>query len=67
MVLFYPLTVINPSATDPHLVVLVYANNTPAEVWIIKATKASLAGRSLGYIQGAILVVNKPVVINAAK
>ena len=43
--------------------VLLYADNRTAESWLIKASKASHAGRALGYIQAA-LMINIPVGIN---
>ena len=62
---FHALTINNPSASDPHPIVLLYADNTTAEAWMIKASKKSLAGRALGRIQAA-LMINNPVGINAA-
>jgi len=61
----HALTIDNPSASDPHPIVLLYANNTTAEAWMIKASKKSLAGQALGRIQAA-LMINNPVGINAA-
>ena len=60
---FHALTIRNPSPADPHPVVCLFADNTTAEAWIIKASKASLAGRALGRIQ-ASLMINNPVGIN---
>ena len=51
------------SPRDPHPVVLLYADNRTAEAWLIKASKASHAGRALGYIQAAIMI-NNPVGTN---
>ena len=59
----YVLTQANPSPADLHPVVLLYADNRSAESWLIKASKASQAGRALGYIQAA-LMINNPVGIN---
>ena len=53
----------SPSPGDPHPVVLLYADNRTAESWLIKASKASHAGRALGYIQAA-LMINNPVGTN---
>ena len=62
---FHALTIDNPSKSDPDPIVLLYADNTAAEAWMIKASKKSLAGRALGRIQAA-LMINNPVGINAA-
>ena len=48
---FYFLTIINMFNTDPHPVVLMCVDNTTAEAWTIKASKASVAVRSLGRTQ----------------
>ena len=44
---------------------LLFADNRTAESWLIKASKASNAGRALGYIQAA-LMINNPVGINVS-
>ena len=62
---FHALTIVNPLPSDPHPIALLYADNTAAEAWMIKASKSSLAGRALGRIQAA-LMINNPVGINAA-
>ena len=54
-----------PDPTNPHPVVLLYADNTTAESWFVKACKRSFIGRALGRIQGA-LMINNPVGINVA-
>jgi len=62
---FHALTVESPPAGDPYPTVLLYADNTAAEAWMIKGSKKSLAGRALGRIQAA-LMINNPVGINTA-
>ena len=51
--------------SDLHPSVLLYADNTTAESWAIKACKHSLIGRALGRIQCA-LMINNPVGISVA-
>ena len=43
-------TAINLSATNPHLVALLYADNATSEAWIIRSSDASLAIRALDHI-----------------
>jgi hypothetical protein len=59
----YVLAKVCPSPGDPHPVVLLYADNSTAESWLIKASKSSHAGRALGYIQAAFMI-NNPVGTN---
>ena len=46
--------------TDPHPTVLLYADNTTAESWLLKGCKSSMIGRSLGRLQCS-LMINSPV------
>lgn len=50
---------------DPYPSVLLYADNTTAESWAIKACKKSFLGRALGRLQCA-LMINNPVGISVA-
>jgi hypothetical protein len=59
---FYHL---DPNPTDPYPSVLLYADNTTAESWAIKACKRSFLGRALGRLQCA-LMINNPVGISVA-
>jgi len=56
---------INPDPSDPYPSVLLYADNTTAESWVIKACKKSFIGRALGRLQCA-LMINNNVGINVA-
>ena len=60
---FY-FTKISPNPTDPYPAVLIEADNTTSESWVIKACKVSLIGRALGRLQCALMITN-PVGINA--
>ena len=51
---------LDSSETDPHPVLLFYADNTAAGSWIKKASSSSEGARALGYIQAA-LMINNPV------
>ena len=53
----------NKDPSDPYPSVLLYADNTTAEAWAIKASKVSFIGRELGRIQCA-LMINNPVGIS---
>lgn len=44
--------------SDPYPTVLLYADNTTAEAWAIKACKKSLIGRSLALLQCALMMDN---------
>ena len=55
----------NKDDSGPFPTVLLYADNTTAEAWAIKACKHSLIGRALGRIQCA-LMINNPVGISVA-
>ena len=55
----------NPDPSDPYPSVLLYADNTTAESWVIKACKKSFIGRALGRLQCA-LMINNNVGINVA-
>ena len=54
---------IDKDPSDPYPVVQLFADNTTAEAWAIKACKKSPIGRSLGRIQCA-LMINNPVGIS---
>ena len=56
----YVLVHLDRSTTDPHPVVLFYADNTAAESWMKKASSCSEGARALGYVQAA-LMINNPV------
>jgi hypothetical protein len=43
---------------DPYPTVLLYADNTTAEAWTIKACKKSMIGRSLALLQCALMINN---------
>ena len=60
---FY-FTKISPDPTDLYPVVLIEADNTTSESWVIKGCKVSLIGRALGRLQCALMITN-PVGINA--
>ena len=62
---FY-FTKTNPDPADPYPVVLIEADNTTSESWVIKACKVSFIGRAQGRLQCA-LMINNPVGINAGR
>ena len=54
---------VDPSAVDPRPMMLFYVDNTAAESWMRKASTSFDGGRSLGYVQAA-LMINNPIGIS---
>ena len=61
---YHVMVQVDPSARDPYPLMELWADNTSAETWILKASKASFIGRALSCIQCA-LMINNPVGITA--
>ena len=57
---YHVMVQVNPSSQDPYPLLELWADNTSAESWILKASKSSLIGRALSRIQCA-LMINNPV------
>ena len=61
---YHVMAQLAPSQTDPFPLLELWADNTTAESWILKASKASKWGRALSRIQCA-LMINNPVGITS--
>ena len=61
---YHVMVQVDPSAEDPFPLMELWADNTTAESWIIKASKVSPIGRALSRIQCA-LMINNPVGITS--
>ena len=61
---YHVMAQLTPSQADPYPLLELWADNTAAESWILKASKVSLIGRALSRIQCA-LMINNPVGITS--